>query len=223
VSLGEKTMAISDRRKREKVQRRQAIIDAAESLFFLRGYDNVSMNDIAEEVELNRATIYLYFENKEALYFAVVLRGVRLLNKMIKSNVETTADAQKIDAILKAYATFFKLYPQYSQVYNFFQSGRFISPILNRYQYSGGDAGEIIKLQKEIFNILHLTIKNGIKEGRIPINMDPLYATFLVMTLVDTMLNPSPSLQKELRDRNINKSQFDMDFMDFIKQLIKNR
>lgn len=223
MSLGEKRMAISDRRKREKVQRKQAIIDAAETLFFLRGYDNVSMNDIAEEVELNRATIYLYFENKEALYFAVVLRGVRLLNKMIKSNVEATADAQKIDAILKAYDTFFKLYPQYSQVYNFFQSGRFISPILNKYQYSSGDAGKIIRLQKEIFNILYLAIKNGIKEGNIPSDMDPLYATCLVMTLIDTMLNPSPSLQKELRDRNINKSQFDMDFMDFIKQLLKNK
>ncbi len=65
-------MAISDRKKREKEHRRQSIIDAAEKLFFEKGYDNVSINDIAKEVELNRATIYLYFENKEALCFAVL-------------------------------------------------------------------------------------------------------------------------------------------------------
>jgi AcrR family transcriptional regulator len=39
-------MAISDRKKREKEYRRQSIIDAAEKLFFEKGYDNVSMNDI---------------------------------------------------------------------------------------------------------------------------------------------------------------------------------
>lgn len=60
------------------------MIDAAEILFFEKGYDNVTMKDIADEVELNRATIYLYFENKEALCFAVILKGMRILNGMIK-------------------------------------------------------------------------------------------------------------------------------------------
>lgn len=40
-------------------------MDAAEKLFFSKGYDDVSLGDIAQEVELNKATIYFYFENKE--------------------------------------------------------------------------------------------------------------------------------------------------------------
>ena len=48
-------------------------MDAAEKLFFSKGYDDVSLDDIAQEAELNRATIYLYFENKEDLCFAVIL------------------------------------------------------------------------------------------------------------------------------------------------------
>lgn len=60
-------MGISERRQREKEQRRTEIIDAAERLFFSRGYEDVTMDDIAREVELNKATIYIYFNNKETL------------------------------------------------------------------------------------------------------------------------------------------------------------
>ena len=49
-------MGISERRQREKEQRKTEIIDAAERLFFSRGYEDVSMDDIAREVELNKAT-----------------------------------------------------------------------------------------------------------------------------------------------------------------------
>ena len=74
-------MGISDRRQREKEQRKTEIIDAAERLFFARGYEDVSMDEIARGVELNKATLYLYFENKEALYATIVLRGVGILKE----------------------------------------------------------------------------------------------------------------------------------------------
>ena len=45
-------MSITDRREREKKQRQHDIINAAEKLFFSKGYDEVSMKDIALEVEL---------------------------------------------------------------------------------------------------------------------------------------------------------------------------
>jgi len=54
-------MGISERRMREKEQRKKEILDKAERLFFSRGYDDVSMDEIANEVELNKATLYLYF------------------------------------------------------------------------------------------------------------------------------------------------------------------
>ena len=74
-------MGISDRRQREKEQRKTEIIDAAERLFFSRSYEDVSMEDIAREVELNKATLYLYFENKETLFATIVLRGIRILEE----------------------------------------------------------------------------------------------------------------------------------------------
>jgi AcrR family transcriptional regulator len=222
-------MAISDRKKREKEQRRQSIIDAAEMLFFSKGYDNVSMNDIAQEVELNRATIYLYFENKEALCFAVVLRGVLILNQMVKSNVNTASNSQKIYSLGNAYAMFFQLYPQYVQAYNLFQSGRF--DLSNLYDFKSsffktaiGDVREIIRLQNEIFDILHSSIKTGKTTGSISSDVDPLQATILIMSTMDSMLNPSPMIEKKLEDMNINQYQnFNLMFIIFINKLLKTK
>ena len=72
-------MSLIARKELEKEQRRNDILNAAEKLFFSKGYENVSLKDIAKEVKLGRSTLYLYFENKEELFFAVVLRGTRIL------------------------------------------------------------------------------------------------------------------------------------------------
>lgn len=221
-------MAISDRKKREKEQRRQSIIDAAEKLFSEKGYDNVSINDIAKEVELNRATIYLYFENKEALCFAVLLRGMRILNEMIKANVRKTLAIQKIYTIGNAYYSFFQIYPQYFEVYIYFQSGRFkLSKMYDfetgYYKTAVGDIHEILKLQKEIFDMVHSAIQTE-KGGKISSDVDPKYATILIMSTMDSMLNPSPVLENELVEMKLNKYQnFNMIFIHFINRLLRNR
>lgn len=221
-------MAISDRKKREKEQRRQSIIDAAEKLFFEKGYDNVSINDIAKEVELNRATIYLYFENKEALCFAVLLRGIRILNKMVKANVKKTLAIQKIYAVGNTYYVFFQMYPQYFEVYIYFQSGRFkLSKIYDfetgYYKTAVGDVHEILRLQKEIFDIVHSAIKIE-SGGRISSDVDPSYAAILIMSTMDSMLNPSPVLENELIEMNLNKYQnFNMIFIHFINRLLRSK
>ena len=56
--------------------------------FFPGGYEDVSMDDIARSVELNKATIYLYFENKETLFATIVLRGIRILREKYQECME---------------------------------------------------------------------------------------------------------------------------------------
>ena len=111
-------MPIKSRKEREKEQRRKEIIDAAEKRFFDKGYDNVSMNDISKEVELSKATLYLYFENKEELFFAIVLRGTRILNAMIREAVNDVENGiDKVTAFRMAYHEFTKNYPDHMHIY----------------------------------------------------------------------------------------------------------
>ena len=54
-------------RDRRKIRQREAIVDGAIRLFDERGIDATTMEDIAEAVEVSRATVFNYFPYKEAI------------------------------------------------------------------------------------------------------------------------------------------------------------
>jgi AcrR family transcriptional regulator len=56
-------------RERKKEATRRAISDVATSLFIERGFDNVTVADIAEVANVSRMTVFNYFPRKEDLFF----------------------------------------------------------------------------------------------------------------------------------------------------------
>ena len=57
------------RRERKKAATRKAISDAATVLFIERGFDNVSIREIAEQADVSPTTVFAHFPQKEALVF----------------------------------------------------------------------------------------------------------------------------------------------------------
>ncbi|MEY9860278.1 AcrR family transcriptional regulator [Catenulispora sp. GAS73] len=57
------------RRERKKAATRQAIADAALALFLERGYDQVSIREIADAADVSTTTLFKHFSGKEALVF----------------------------------------------------------------------------------------------------------------------------------------------------------
>src|SRR6202044_4001114 len=55
---------------RKRRQARQRIIQAAEELFTARGFDEVSVGDIAERAEVGRTTFFRHFGDKQEVVFA---------------------------------------------------------------------------------------------------------------------------------------------------------
>jgi len=73
------------------------ILDAAEALFAARGFAGTSVRDIANAVGLNPASLYNHFANKEALYEAVLERGIRPLVEMLEEAAKgETVEAETI-------------------------------------------------------------------------------------------------------------------------------
>lgn len=63
-------MTIEDRRNREKKERRKTILAAAEKLFASEGFHQTTLERVATEIDISKGTIYLYFKNKEELFFS---------------------------------------------------------------------------------------------------------------------------------------------------------
>lgn len=64
-------MGIIQRKEREKEEMRHLILEAALRLFRERGYDGVSIRNIAEAIEYSPGTIYLYYKDKSEIFFAL--------------------------------------------------------------------------------------------------------------------------------------------------------
>jgi AcrR family transcriptional regulator len=65
-------MGTADRRAREKKERRQAILDCAKRLFARKGFENATINEVAQEAEFAKGTIYLYFKSKEEILYILL-------------------------------------------------------------------------------------------------------------------------------------------------------
>lgn len=53
---------------------RQRIVEAADQLFYHRGYNQTSFSDIAQAAELSRGNFYYYFKSKDEILSAVIAR-----------------------------------------------------------------------------------------------------------------------------------------------------
>jgi AcrR family transcriptional regulator len=61
------------RREREKTQTRINIIKAAEKLFLSQGFENTTMEQIANKAQYSKGTIYNYYNSKDELYVAMLI------------------------------------------------------------------------------------------------------------------------------------------------------
>ena len=62
---------LDSRREQNRQAQRERILDAARSLFASRGFDAVTMNDVAAEAGVVRATVFNHFGSKRALVEAI--------------------------------------------------------------------------------------------------------------------------------------------------------
>lgn len=79
------TMPAPKRRKGEITAER--ILDAAEDLFSRRGYAGTSLRDVGNAVGIQIASLYNHFQNKDALYAAVLERDLRPVVEALASYV----------------------------------------------------------------------------------------------------------------------------------------
>jgi AcrR family transcriptional regulator len=74
---------------RRKHARPAEILDAALKVFAQKGFAAARMDDIARQAGVTKGTIYLYFENKEAVFKALVREAVGTTIGAVTSDVQT--------------------------------------------------------------------------------------------------------------------------------------
>ncbi len=95
---------------RKSADTRQSLIREALGLFLLKGYDNVSLSDIAQRVGITKPAIYFHFQNKEELADAVLDHFTLVMTEW---STERFGEAPTTRELLLA---FFHSLPDFAQV-----------------------------------------------------------------------------------------------------------
>ncbi|MEV5557779.1 TetR/AcrR family transcriptional regulator [Nonomuraea wenchangensis] len=82
--------------------RREAIALVAAELFCARGYHNVGIEDIAQEVGITGPAIYRHFPNKQAVLAAAVEELVTRFAACVAAGADAPTPGERLDAALRA-------------------------------------------------------------------------------------------------------------------------
>lgn len=99
------------------MQRREEILKSAEAVFFNKGFEKTTMDDIARYAQLSRALLYVYFKDKSAIMREVMLRAASALRHEFAQALASGArGVNQIEGIGHAYYRFSREQPDYFDV-----------------------------------------------------------------------------------------------------------
>lgn len=75
-AIGRRRKAATAEPTKAYLERKQALLSAAASVFREKGFEGVRMDDVVRELEVDRATLYYYFKNKQQLFREVIIDAV---------------------------------------------------------------------------------------------------------------------------------------------------
>ncbi|WP_150304081.1 TetR/AcrR family transcriptional regulator [Pseudomonas saliphila] len=169
-------MDLNSRREKEKSERRESILDAAEEIFFSKGYERCSMDEIARTAQLSRALLYVYFKDKAAMLHAILLRSARRLRDRFESALEDQQQGiDQIASIARAYYDFSQRDTHYFDVLT--QSSTFVHLACDTEQNQA-----LHQCGAEIMQLMVDALEAGLADGSISAERvtDPLQTAYFL-------------------------------------------
>ncbi len=149
----EKPRQSLNRRDRDRLLRQADILRAAEHVFALKGYHEATMQDIAKEAEYGTGTVYLYFKDKDALYFSLFEQKFKDLLLILKEETAKASEAKsKFEIFVLEKLSFFERNRDFFRIF-ISESSKFQAMKASKYSKSS-----VITQHRDLVNEL---IKTG--------------------------------------------------------------
>lgn len=201
------------RKEREREIRRGDIINAAKMLFFTKGYEKVSMNDIAQEAEMARGTLYQYFKNKNDIYAAIAIQAAKILGEMFEKVAKNQTGIEKIKSLSTTYYQFYKKYTGYYKSY--YHSGVF--------DYKSSSNMEKLKeIRKMNFQVVVDAIKEGFADETIRKDIDPVATTLIMLSMSNDVNNILPVTQMYMDEYGLTQDELFQRNLELVLRSIEN-
>lgn len=171
----------SPRQKKRFLKNRQIILEAAQELFSLKGFEKTTMAEVAQAAEIAAGTIYLYFESKEELFYALIQEGMRELMVNLKKAVSAERQPDlKLQLLMQIPFEFFEKNRNFYKIYlRELPSCTSVEVRRNKRKFFEGYV--------EYVNLLENCIQEKLKAKKIPAHKSREIA-FLIKGAVDSLI-----------------------------------
>ncbi len=168
--------------KKELIQkfRTEGILDAARRVIGRRGLDKTTMEQVAEEAGISKATIYLYFKNKETLYSNCVLDQFEEILDAMKAAIDGIDDPlMKLEKLVAAHLSAIEADREFFRVFFTEKPGIF-------WDQTSEFGREFAKRREEYSSFVAGVLKEGMDKGLLR-EVDPVKGFSLLFAMVRGM------------------------------------
>ena len=199
------------RKKEPQSNHRKNIAEAAQRLFAEKGIESTSMNEIAKESGYSKATLYVYFKDKEELVGVLVLESMQKLYDYLSKTLEDTGNVSEcFYKICNAFVDYQEEYPFYFElllkaINVDFETTRFLP-----------EEKETFLVGERINALLIAFFEQGIERGIIRGDLDILPTIFALWGMISGVIMLSVnkqeyiSMQMKKTKRDFLKQGFDL-------------
>ena len=163
-------MSTRDRKQREKENRRETILDAAEAVMLANGLHGLNIDLIAQETELAKGTIYLYFKSKEEILSILSIKARRLLLKEFqKIEQKGISPIEQIKELVRTNYEFYKTNPLYYDLVSLYEVNNTLT-----------ETEEMHESGQDISNLIVNIVNKAKEDGSLNPSINPHYFSFCI-------------------------------------------
>lgn len=199
-------MGTSERKEREKEQKKALILESAEELILEKGLDHLNMDEVAERAEVSKGSLYHYFKNKTDLVLGICNKATSMLSGDISEVL--TKDIPGIEMVYSIGATFLNFVRSHPE---FFRSMRFFDNLKDTDQL--GESEHVAMCQSNMdtsFTSMVRAIQIGMQDGSINDSYDAKELAVLLWSTSHGMVNMAYLHQNTPHFQLLEKNQVEM-------------
>jgi AcrR family transcriptional regulator len=193
-------MGIAERKNREKEERKALILRIAKELILEHGIDGLNMQEVADRAELSKATLYLYFENKEAILNEILEDAASTFTDFVRERLNERASG--IEAIRALWSAYLEFYGESEEIFILTGVNSFLNPLsfaLDSEVPLGGPMTRLIALFAEI-------ISRGIADGTIAASANPVRTARISVLVATSIIDRAAHMPRSARNPKMIRS-----------------
>ncbi len=192
-------MGITERKEREREVRRQMIMDSARDIILEHGVESVRMSEVAKECELSKATLYLYFKNKESLLESIFGEAVNSFVEYSEAHIKETNSG--IDAVRMLWKCYLDRFRDSSDIFVLIGIKNFIAPsfplLRDPFDDSPRTPGDTM------LDLLQKVIERGIQDGSLETRFDAKTLSRTILIVSSGIVDNVARLPRDLRNMKL--------------------